>query len=316
MRNIKSTLQQRGSCYGSFEDNARITQELNKVLETAPNFFKLTNEHKEAYHMIFHKIARSVCGDPMYADNIHDIIGYATVLEEFVNKVNKTKINNKTIDFSFMNVNDIRNIFLNLKQKGKIADNGTFEILNASFIANEKSIFGKLNKEYINTEIKWYFSKSRHINDIKGKIPLIWKQIASKYGKINSNYGWCIFSDKNFNQFDKAISALKSDKNSRQSSMIYIRPSMHEDAKRDGMNDFMCTYAVQLIIRENTLHYMVFMRSNDAVFGYKNDRFWHNLVFDMSLIRLEKDYPGLKKGNLHWNAASLHIYQRHFDLIV
>lgn len=313
MSNIKSTLKQRGSCYGSFEDNARITQALNKVLETAPNFNQLKDEHKEAYHMIFHKIARSVCGDPMHADNIHDIIGYATLLEKFLDKVNE---NNKSIDITFMNVNDIRNIFINLKEQGKIADNGTYEILNASFIANEESIFGKLNLEYITSEINWYFSKSRYIEDIKGNIPFIWKQIASKFGKINSNYGWCIFSDKNFNQFNRAINTLFLDKNSRQSTMIYIRPSMHEDAKQDGMNDFICTYAVQLIIRENTLHYMVFMRSNDAIFGYKNDRFWHNLVFDMALIHLEKKYSGLKKGNLHWNAASLHIYPRHFDLII
>lgn len=312
MSNIKSTLKQRGSRYGSFEDNARITQALNKVLETAPNFDQLKDEHKEAYHMIFHKIARSVCGDPMYVDNIHDIVGYATLLEKFLDKVNG---NNKSVDITFMNVNDIRNIFIGLKEQGKIADNRTYEILNASFIADEESIFGKLNMDYIKAEIDWYLSESLYIENIAGKIPEIWKQIASKSGKINSNYGWCIFSEDNQKQYQKALKSLIDDKNSRQSTMIYIRPSMHEDAKQDGMNDFMCTYAVQLIIRENTLHYMVFMRSNDAVFGYKNDRYWHNMVFDMTLNELTRTYPSLKKGNLHWNVASLHIYPRHFDLI-
>jgi thymidylate synthase len=313
MSNIKSTLKQRGSRYGSFEDNARITQGLCDLIKTAPNYDQLKHEHVEAYHMIFHKIARSVCGDPMHIDNVHDIVGYATLLEKFLDKVNG---NEKSVDITFMNVNDIRNIFLSLKEKGKIADNETYEILNASFIADEESIFGKLNMEYIKSEITWYFSKSRYIEDIPGKIPSIWKQIASKFGKINSNYGWCIFSDKNQHQYRNALKTLLEDKNSRQATMIYIRPTMHKDAKQDGMNDFMCTYAVQLIIRENKLHYMVFMRSNDAIFGYKNDRYWHNMVFDMTLNELNKTYKDLQKGNLHWNVASLHIYPRHFDLIV
>ena len=34
--------------------------------------------------MIFHKIARCVCGDHNYIDNIHDIVGYAKLLEEFL----------------------------------------------------------------------------------------------------------------------------------------------------------------------------------------------------------------------------------------
>ena len=82
MSEIKNTLKERGSRYGEFSDNARITQELNNVIKTAPNFDKLTNEHKEAFHMIFHKISRVVCGDPTYADNIHDIAGYAKLLED------------------------------------------------------------------------------------------------------------------------------------------------------------------------------------------------------------------------------------------
>ncbi len=82
--NINQTLENRGKKYGKFEDNADITQELIKVIEKAPNYSKLTNQHKEAFHMIFHKIARAVCGDPNYLDNIHDIIGYSQLLENFI----------------------------------------------------------------------------------------------------------------------------------------------------------------------------------------------------------------------------------------
>jgi hypothetical protein len=81
---IGKTLKERGSRYGSFEHNAKITQRLCNVLKQAPNYDLLEEEHIEAFHMIFHKIARCVCGDPNYIDNIHDIVGYAKLLEEFL----------------------------------------------------------------------------------------------------------------------------------------------------------------------------------------------------------------------------------------
>lgn len=94
MSKIKNTLKERANNYGSFEDNSIITQALFTVLEKAPNFNKLSIVHKEAYRMIFHKIARSVCGNPNYIDNIHDIAGYALLLEDYLIKQNK-KYENK-----------------------------------------------------------------------------------------------------------------------------------------------------------------------------------------------------------------------------
>jgi hypothetical protein len=84
---IEKTLEQRGNRYGTFEDNARVTQEFMRVLQSAPNYDKLHDMHKEVYHMIFHKISRSICGDPTYVDNVHDIIGYATGLENYLKKL-------------------------------------------------------------------------------------------------------------------------------------------------------------------------------------------------------------------------------------
>ena len=42
----------------------------------------------------------------------------------------------------------------------------TIELIGASFIADEPSIFGTINKDYINSEIEWYKSMSTNINDI------------------------------------------------------------------------------------------------------------------------------------------------------
>lgn len=213
------------------------------------------------------------------------------------------------------NVQSIRNLFKRQLDLNNLADNGTLEIINASFIADEVSIFGKLNEEYAKKELDWYESQCLSIDGLEPNVPAIWRDIASDAGLINSNYGWCIYSEENNYQFGHAIKALLDDKHSRQASMIYNRPSMHQDATADGMKDFMCTYSVQLLIRDNTLYYLVYMRSNDAVFGYKNDRYWHDHVFNKAFDALVGKYSSLKKGTLYWNVASLHVYPRHFYLV-
>ena len=83
---VTKTLEQRGSRYGTFEDNARLTQALYATAIGAAKT-ELSPMHREALHMIFHKIARMCSGDQWYADNPHDIAGYATLLEEYIEEV-------------------------------------------------------------------------------------------------------------------------------------------------------------------------------------------------------------------------------------
>jgi thymidylate synthase len=85
---------------------------------------------------------------------------------------------------------------------------------------------------------------------------------------------------------------------------------MWEEYNIDGRSDFMCTNAVQYLVRDGALHACVQMRSNDAVFGYKNDRFWQRTVQERVAEALH-----LPCGDLHWNAGSLHVYERHFYLV-
>jgi thymidylate synthase len=100
--------------------------------------------------------------------------------------------------------------------------------------------------------------------------------------------------------------------------MIYTRPQMQTDFCRDGMSDFMCTNAVQYLIRDGKMHASVSMRSNDLVYGYKNDRAWayhvlNYLMDDYNSLVLESDRVEL--GNIYWNVGSLHVYSKHYHLI-
>lgn len=212
------------------------------------------------------------------------------------------------------NVETIRKLFENkLISKNFVEDKSgvkLLELIGYSFKANEPSIFGEPNDDYIKRELEWYESQSLKVDDIPGKTPAIWEQISDARGEINSNYGYLIYHRDNGSQYQCARSALRSDPNTRRAVMIYQRPSMHNDFNRDGMSDFICTNAVQYLVRDGKLNAIVQMRSNDAYFGYRNDYAWQRHV----QTRLAGDL-GLQVGDLIWNAASLHLYERHFKLV-
>ena len=186
----------------------------------------------------------------------------------------------------------------------------TVEIINACFEADSSYLLRKPNVGYIAREINWYESQSLNVNDIEDGAPAIWQQVASDNGYINSNYGYLLHSDENHNQYDNVMHALLNDKNSRQAIAIYTRPNMHSDSTQYGMRDFCCTNTVQYLYRDGELHAIVNMRSNDAVFGYNNDIAWQQHV----LTKLCSDLQ-LTPGKIYWNAGSLHVYERHFDLL-
>jgi thymidylate synthase len=187
----------------------------------------------------------------------------------------------------------------------------TIEMIGACFEADEPSIFGDVNEEYIQRELEWYKSQSLYVDDIPGITPAIWKQVASTEGKINSNYGWAIYSEDNGLQYLNVLDELTKNPNSRRAVMIYTRPTMWSDYNHNGMSDFMCTNAVQYMIRDGQLVAVVQMRSNDVVFGYRNDYAWQKYVAD----QLTKDLGLDVEPKIIWNVGNLHVYERHFDKV-
>lgn len=234
-----------------------------------------------------------------------------------------------------MQVADIRNYFIGeLKNERFTIDKTgqrTIEMLGASFIADEPSIFGTPNEEYIEREISWYHSHSNNIHDIYSgdrEPPQAWKYSANEYGEINSNYGRLIYSDKYYQQYGMAIDELVRNPDSRRASMIYQRPSIWVEYDEDGKNDFICTNAVTYYIRDGKLHAVVQMRSNDVVFGYKNDYAWQLHVLMMAVEdinasrKADRDVgigganeEDLEVGTITWQVQNLHVYERHFDLV-
>jgi thymidylate synthase len=246
----------------------------------------------------------------------------------------------------FISVADIREEFTRLlnfqkftsvNREASMSDlvgNTTIEITGASFVVTEPSIFGTVNDAWVAREEEWYNSQSLNVNDIPGGAPAVWKAVADKDGFINSNYGWAIYADANttlngmhhdyyfgyipkegesasdYSQYNLALKELKKNPESRRAMMIYTRPSMWLDYNKDGRSDFMCTNTVQYLIRDGRLDAIVQMRSNDAVFGFKNDNAWQQHV----LKKLAGDL-NIPAGLITWQVGSLHVYARHYYLV-
>jgi thymidylate synthase len=215
-------------------------------------------------------------------------------------------------------VSDVRDYFIGMKNTGlnhTTDKTGVkcIELIGASFLADEPAIFGTPNVEYIKKEIAWYESMSLNINDIYGfgsMPPAAWQYAASKDGFIHSNYGYLIWHKDNGNQYDKVLKELKENPTSRRALMIYQRPSIWDEYDLDGCSDFICTNSVAYYIRHGRLDCSVSMRSNDVVYGYKNDYAWQQYV----LSNLADDLD-LEVGNMIWQVQNLHVYEKHFDLI-
>jgi hypothetical protein len=84
MPDLNRTLNERENRYGIFTEHARITQELKQVMFEfcGKRWLELDPDQREALEMIAHKLGRILNGDPNYADSWHDIAGYAQLVAD------------------------------------------------------------------------------------------------------------------------------------------------------------------------------------------------------------------------------------------
>lgn len=178
----------------------------------------------------------------------------------------------------------------------------------------------KTNWSYVQKQLQWYESQNLSVQFIQ-EYAKLWKSCAGIDGKVNSNYGWCVWSDQNYNQFDNVAKELLKNPQSRRAIMIYTRPSMQYDWCQNEKNDFLCTNYNAFFIRNGQLDMIYDMRSNDAIYGFFNDYAWAYHIYDKMLqylLNAGKEYQHcewLVNGNIIWRANSFHIYQKHFKLL-
>lgn len=167
--------------------------------------------------------------------------------------------------------------------------------------------------KYIAGETVWYFTGRKDIEFID-KYSKFWKQLDNGDGTVNSAYGNLIFKEPlsdGRNQWQWALDSLIEDRDSRQAILHFNKPS-HQ---WKGNKDFVCTLNGVFQIRDNRLNFTVDMRSNDLILGTATDIAFFCLLQQQMLKHLQVWYPNLKMGNYTHIVHSLHIYERHFDLV-
>jgi thymidylate synthase len=158
------------------------------------------------------------------------------------------------------------------------------------------------SKNYLEKEMSWYMSGSLKASDISSASS-VWDKLKDENGLVQSNYGRFVFHQ---GQFDWCLKRLKEDVNTRQALINYNQL----EHKKEGTKDFPCTISQSFVFRENSLHSIVFMRSCDVIYGLTYDLPWFSSV----LIELSSEL-GLNVGNIYYTGISLHVYERHFNMI-
>ena len=194
-----------------------------------------------------------------------------------------------------------------------------YEVTNAALVIQDPrySLYENERRssqfKYIAGELVWYFT-GRKDTEFITKFAKFWEQIANKDGSVNSAYGNLIFNEYNdhyYNQYMWALESLIKDKDSRQAILHFNKPS-HQ---WNGNKDFVCTLNGVFQIRDNKLNFTIDMRSNDLILGTATDVAFFCLLQEQMYQHLRPHYPDLEMGTYTHIAHSLHIYERHFDLI-
>lgn len=192
-----------------------------------------------------------------------------------------------------------------------------YELINASVVLGniqrrELTIpERKYSNKYLGGELCWYLSGSLELKPIL-HYSKFWKKVSDDGIRVNSNYGYYIFHQQLFpgiSQFEYAANCLIADKDSRKAVIFIYQPEHHSYESKDNP----CTQYMQFFIRNNRLHLIVHMRSNDIWFGLAYDLPFFTIIQEIMYVVLKKSYPELALGRYTHNAGSLHLYEKDFE---
>ena len=167
--------------------------------------------------------------------------------------------------------------------------------------------------KYLSSEILWYFSGTNNPSYIENYASM-WKNLHNSDGTVNSAYGNLLFTEKNehnLTQYEWVIRSLKKDKDSRQAFMHFNKPQ-HQYF---GNKDQVCTLQALFHIRDNKLHMTLTMRSNDVVLGFMTDFTFFSVLQYQVFLHLKKYYPEIEMGSYTHISHSMHLYEKHYDLV-
>lgn len=89
VQRVDEVLKERGKRYGNYLEQTTISNNIKEAMQVNPAYWDMETDQKDALEMIAVKMSRIVNGDPSYADNWYDISGYATLVAERLDGVER-----------------------------------------------------------------------------------------------------------------------------------------------------------------------------------------------------------------------------------
>lgn len=157
-------------------------------------------------------------------------------------------------------------------------------------------------------EFCWHVSGSNALRFIEYYAPA-WKEFTDDAAINGSCYGYRVFNKKHGQQttWEKLIALLEFDSQSRRAILQFFDGKGNTDNL--SSKDVPCACSLQFLIRDGRLHAIAHMRSNDAIWGLPYDVFLFTMIQEMLACELN-----LELGTYSHFAASLHLYERHYEL--
>jgi thymidylate synthase len=156
-------------------------------------------------------------------------------------------------------------------------------------------------------EFCWHATGSKDLRFIEYYAPR-WKEFTDGIEIIGSCYGHHIFGRKDgqLSQWQRLVRLLRAERHSRRAVLQLFESQTGLDA---DTKDAPCTCSIQFMIRDDRLHAIVYMRSNDVIWGLPYDVFLFTMLQELLALEL-----GTELGSYFHLVGSLHLYKRHFEL--
>ncbi len=156
-------------------------------------------------------------------------------------------------------------------------------------------------------EFCWHVAGSNELSFIEYYAPR-WREFAEDGATIRGScYGHRVFGRTDgVSQWERLLRLLRTDSHSRRAILHLSEPN---DALEINSKDIACASTIQFLIRGGAVNAVVNMRSNDAIWGLPYDIFLFTMLQELLACELN-----LNLGTYTHSAASMHLYERHFEL--
>jgi len=157
-------------------------------------------------------------------------------------------------------------------------------------------------------EFSWHVSGSNELRFVS-YYSKRWREFAEDGSTIwGSCYGHRIFkrSGGQPSQWEKLITLLKIEPQSRRAVLSLLDA---DHGLSPSSKDVACACTLQFLVRSGQLVAVVYMRSNDVIWGLPYDVFLFSMLQELLARELDLDL-----GPYFHFAGSLHLYERHFEL--